>query len=205
MAMLAIFVRSRLLLRIGKRCSWRLCGQGPQLDQGYEPRGVRFPSPPGMAKVGRFYRGVRHARSERGEGVTGATRNMSEVRKWLDTTFETNDLDVDLLGQVDDQLLKDIGVSSAGHRLRIRNAITKLGAHFQSETAGGPLMSAGAASAAERRQVTVMFSNLVVQQHSRPAWTLKTSARSFQSIRSASQRPCSASAASLRSTWAMGC
>jgi hypothetical protein len=32
-----------------------------------------------------------------------------------------------LLGQVDDQLLKDIGVSSAGHRLRIRNAIAKLG------------------------------------------------------------------------------
>ena len=93
---------------------------------------------------------------------------MSEVRKWLDTiglaqyadAFETNDLDVDLLGQVDEQLLKDIGVSSAGHRLRIRNAITKLGAHFQSETAGGPLMSAGAASA-ERRQVTVMFSDLV--------------------------------------------
>ena len=93
---------------------------------------------------------------------------MSEVRKWLDTiglaqyadAFETNDLDVDLLGQVDDQLLKDIGVSSAGHRLRIRNAITKLGAHFQSETADGPLMSAEAASA-ERRQVTVMFSDLV--------------------------------------------
>ena len=80
---------------------------------------------------------------------------MSEVRKWLDTiglaqyadAFETNDLDVDLLGQVDDQLLKDIGVSSAGHRLRIRNAITKLGAHFQSGTADGPLMSAEAASA----------------------------------------------------------
>jgi hypothetical protein len=59
---------------------------------------------------------------------------MSEVRKWLDTiglaqyadAFETNDLDIDLLGQVDDQLLKDIGVASAGHRLRIRNAIAKL-------------------------------------------------------------------------------
>jgi hypothetical protein len=58
---------------------------------------------------------------------------MSEVRKWLDSidlaqyadAFETNDLDVDLLGQVDDQLLKDIGVSSAGHRLRIRNTISQ--------------------------------------------------------------------------------
>src|SRR5215475_12127706 len=93
---------------------------------------------------------------------------MSEIRKWLETiglgqyadAFEVNDIDMDLLAQVDDQLLKDIGISSAGHRLRIRNAITKLGAHVQSETADGPLMSAGAASA-ERRQVTVMFSDLV--------------------------------------------
>src|SRR5215831_14406478 len=93
---------------------------------------------------------------------------MSEIRRWLETiglgqyadAFEANDIDIDLLTQVDDQSLKDIGMSSAGHRLRIRNAITKLGAHVQSETADGPLMSAGAASA-ERRQVTVMFSDLV--------------------------------------------
>ena len=59
---------------------------------------------------------------------------MSEIRTWLDgigvaqyaIAFETNDIDLDLLSQVDDQLLKDIGVSSAGHRLRIRNAIAKL-------------------------------------------------------------------------------
>jgi class 3 adenylate cyclase len=93
---------------------------------------------------------------------------MSKIRKWLETiglgqyadAFEANDIDIDLLAQVDDQLLKDIGISSAGHRLRIRSAITKLGAHVQSESADGPLMSAGAASA-ERRQVTVMFSDLV--------------------------------------------
>ena len=60
---------------------------------------------------------------------------MSEVRSWLEAiglaqysdAFEANDIDIDLLGQVDDQILKDIGVSSAGHRLRIRNAIAKLG------------------------------------------------------------------------------
>ena len=60
---------------------------------------------------------------------------MSKVREWLEAiglaqyadAFEANDIDLDLLGQVDDQTLKDIGVSSAGHRLRIRNAIAKLG------------------------------------------------------------------------------
>ena len=55
---------------------------------------------------------------------------------------------------------------------------------------------------AERRQVTVMFSDLSAPRHYRPAWTLKTFARSFRPIRSASRRPCSASAALSRSTWA---
>ena len=58
---------------------------------------------------------------------------MSEIRKWLEAiglgqyadAFETNAIDMELLRQVDDQILKDIGVSAAGHRLRIRNAIAK--------------------------------------------------------------------------------
>ena len=59
---------------------------------------------------------------------------MSAVRNWLEAiglaqyadAFEANDIDTDLLTQIDDQVLKDIGVSSAGHRLRLRNAIAKL-------------------------------------------------------------------------------
>ena len=76
---------------------------------------------------------------------------MSEIRTWLDgiglaqyaNAFEANDIDIDLLGQVDDQVLKDIGVSSAGHRLRIRNAIAKLRPAICSRrcTAGSPKAS----------------------------------------------------------------
>ena len=52
---------------------------------------------------------------------------MREIRKWLESiglgqyadAFEANDIDMDLLKQVDDQVLKDTGVASAGHRLRI--------------------------------------------------------------------------------------
>jgi len=52
---------------------------------------------------------------------------MSEIRQWLETTelgqyadaFEANDIDMDLLRQA----LRDLGMTSAGHRLRIRNAI----------------------------------------------------------------------------------
>jgi SAM (Sterile alpha motif) domain-containing protein len=40
-------------------------------------------------------------------------------------TFEDDDIDMGLIGEAGDQVSKDIGVSSAGHRLRIRNAITK--------------------------------------------------------------------------------
>jgi hypothetical protein len=58
---------------------------------------------------------------------------MNEIRKWLESmglgeygdVFEANKIDIDLLKQVDDPILKDIGVSVAGDRLRIRNAIAK--------------------------------------------------------------------------------
>ena len=116
---------------------------------------------------------------------------MSEVRKWLETiglsqyadAFETNDLEIDLLQQIDDQLLKDIGVASAGHRLRIRNAIAKLEAKVPSETADGSLtaprmaerqqpvstlppapplsISSVVEPKGERRYLTVMFCDLV--------------------------------------------
>jgi class 3 adenylate cyclase len=93
---------------------------------------------------------------------------MSEIRSWLEAiglsqyagAFAANDIDMDLLGQVDDQTLKDIGVASAGHRLRIRNAISKL----SPRTALDPRENApGAAetTSAERRQLTVMFCDLV--------------------------------------------
>jgi len=102
---------------------------------------------------------------------------VSEIRTWLDgiglaqyaNAFESNDIDIDLLSQVDDQTLKDIGVSSAGHRLRIRSAIAKSNAALRPETAtqlqdrapGGSDGAETGQAAAERRQVTVMFSDLV--------------------------------------------
>ncbi|MBV8091387.1 MAG: adenylate/guanylate cyclase domain-containing protein, partial [Alphaproteobacteria bacterium] len=93
---------------------------------------------------------------------------MSAVRNWLEEiglaqyadAFEANDIDTDLLSQIDDQMLKDIGVSSAGHRLRLRNAITKLAPtsiiEGISEVPASP-----PPSEAERRQLTVMFCDLV--------------------------------------------
>jgi class 3 adenylate cyclase/tetratricopeptide (TPR) repeat protein len=95
---------------------------------------------------------------------------MSEIRKWLEVIglgqyadpFETNEIGMDLLGQVDDQMLKDIGVSIGGHRLRIRNAIAKLSRAPAAEVNLSPTPTPETPSAsAERRQVTVMFCDLV--------------------------------------------
>jgi hypothetical protein len=49
---------------------------------------------------------------------------VNEIRNGLEAIglgqyaggFDANDIDTELLPQIDDQLLKDIGVSSAGHR-----------------------------------------------------------------------------------------
>jgi class 3 adenylate cyclase/predicted ATPase len=93
---------------------------------------------------------------------------MSAVRNWLEEVglpqyadaFEANDIDTDLLTQIDDQVLKDIGVSSAGHRLRLRNAIAKLAPTSITEGIS-EVPASPPPSQAERRQLTVMFCDLV--------------------------------------------
>jgi SAM domain (Sterile alpha motif) len=96
---------------------------------------------------------------------------MSEIQNWLEgiglgqyaDAFESNAIDMELLRQVDDQILKDIGVSAAGHRMRIRNAIAKLAPAPVTEanlSASAPARETTTPSA-ERRQLTVMFCDLV--------------------------------------------
>src|SRR5690348_4224311 len=96
---------------------------------------------------------------------------MSEVRKWLEgiglgqyaEAFEANDIEMDLLGQIDDQALKDIGVPSTGHRLRIRKAIADLATapSDREPKTGVSSPRQSAPTGAERRQLTVMFCDLV--------------------------------------------
>jgi class 3 adenylate cyclase len=96
---------------------------------------------------------------------------MSEIRNWLEAiglgqyadAFETNAIDMELLRQVDDHILKDIGVSAAGHRMRIRNAIAKLAPAPVAEVTLSATTATHetAAPSAERRQLTVMFCDLV--------------------------------------------
>src|ERR1700739_3673151 len=95
---------------------------------------------------------------------------MSNVRRWLEAiglaqyadAFEAHDIDMELLRKVDDQALKDIGVSSPGHRLRLRSAIAAVSQQPppEAKATSGLAGRGSATSSAERRQLTVMFCDL---------------------------------------------
>jgi len=94
---------------------------------------------------------------------------MQQIEDWLKhfgmseyaRRFAENDIDLSVLPHLTDQDLKELGVS-LGHRRKILAAIAELGIAAQPKSepaiAGGEL---NPQEAAERRQVTVMFSDLV--------------------------------------------
>src|SRR3984893_5042340 len=73
--------------------------------------------------------------------------------------FRASEIDADILPELTDVDLEKLGVP-LGHRKRLLRAISVLAAP---ETSAGPSASAGAKpqDAAERRQLTVMFCDLV--------------------------------------------
>ena len=74
--------------------------------------------------------------------------------------FRVNDITIELLGQLTNDDLKEIGVVSFGHRKKLLEAIADRGG----AVSGSPeaaLSELKAQDSAERRQVTVMFSDLV--------------------------------------------
>jgi class 3 adenylate cyclase/predicted ATPase len=85
------------------------------------------------------------------------------VSEWLEqlgleqyaSNFSDNDIDAQLLTQLKDADLKEIGISSLGHRKKILDAIETL--DQQESEAIIPITSTGEA---ERRQLTVMFCDL---------------------------------------------
>ena len=116
--------------------------------------------------------------------------------------FRENDIDEAVLPSLTHDNLKELGVASFGHRVKLLDAVAALRGNASGKpTSVDPATTSSAPSArpedrAERRQVTVMFSDLVGSTALSPAWTRKTSARSFWPIRNASRTSCSASAAS---------
>src|SRR5690242_10852255 len=81
--------------------------------------------------------------------------------------FRDNDIDGEILCRMTAEDLKELGISSFGHRRRLVNAITALEGDSVARHAAQPAAGAASASAsfppidAERRQLTVMFCDLV--------------------------------------------
>jgi class 3 adenylate cyclase/predicted ATPase len=83
-----------------------------------------------------------------------------------ETNFRDNKINAELLPRLTDAGLKDIGVSALGDRLRLLDAIAALSAKateptVDSETKPGPTYRSAREVSAERRQLTVMFCDLV--------------------------------------------
>jgi class 3 adenylate cyclase len=84
-----------------------------------------------------------------------------------EAAFRENEIDETVLPNLTAEDLKDLGVASVGHRLKLLEAIAAL---RNDESAKAPSVDAATTSSApssppedraERRQVTVMFSDLV--------------------------------------------
>src|SRR5215469_5303614 len=96
-----------------------------------------------------------------------------DVGRWLrglglgqyETNFRDNKIDADLLPRLTDAVLKDIGISAAGDRLRLLDAIAALaGAKAPADVLASPSKPSapkGHEVSAERRPITVMFCDLV--------------------------------------------
>ena len=96
---------------------------------------------------------------------------MQQIADWLEKLgmseyaqrFTDNDIDFTILGDLTDQDLEKIGVASLGHRRKLLRAI----ANLETIEKSAPVVAVAAPAAplpldtAERRQVTVMFSDLV--------------------------------------------
>ena len=98
-----------------------------------------------------------------------------DVGAWLrglgleryEQAFRDNDVGADLLARLTAEELREIGVASVGHRRRLLDAIGELRVHAASSLHAEPEASAAvrpypeATVEAERRQLTVMFVDLV--------------------------------------------
>jgi hypothetical protein len=145
-----------------------------------------------------------------------------DVAAWLnrlgleqyERAFRENDVDAEVLPELTAEDLIGLGVTSIGHRRKLLAAIAALRDKPASPNENSaPIKAAGlaedpsrwASSTAERRQLTVMFCDLVGRRRCPPASTPRICARSSAPTIAASPTPSAALAALSPSIWAMAC
>jgi len=96
--------------------------------------------------------------------------SVMDLNTWLlslglqryEAAFRENEIDGTLLPSLTADDLKDLGVTIVGHRRKLLNAIAALRANAEAASVGGPgVARLHPQDAAERRQITVMFADLV--------------------------------------------
>ena len=137
---------------------------------------------------------------------------MQSIAKWLEELglgeyaqrFAENGIDFSVLGHLSDQDLKDLGVL-LGHRRKLQAAIAGLAEAVSAppKTAAAPITKPE--DAAERRQLTVMFCDLVGSTALSAGSIPRTCARSSAPIRTHARARLRVTTASSPSSWAMGC
>jgi class 3 adenylate cyclase len=75
--------------------------------------------------------------------------------------FRDNEIDWEVLPKLTSEDLREIGVAAVGHRRKLLSAIAALGASAPTAAATAAVSGASAPTEAERRQLTVMFCDLV--------------------------------------------
>ena len=121
-----------------------------------------------------------------------------------EAAFRENAISEKVLPNLTAEDLKDLGVGMVGHRRMLLDAIAALRADASTPT---PVSEASLATdkaaqdTAERRQVTVMFSDLVGST----ALSTRMDPEDLREVISAYPRPCAALEASSPDTWAMVC
>ena len=139
---------------------------------------------------------------------------MQQVADWLEKLglgqyaqrFAENDISFSVLPDLTDQDLKEIGVS-LGHRRQLLRAIAELtgGEKDAPKPAVATAASAAPQDTAERRQLTVMFCDLVGSTALSTRHGPRGSARGDRRYHRASPRRSAASTALSPNTWATAC
>ncbi len=135
---------------------------------------------------------------------------MQQIADWLERLgmseyaerFAENDIDFAILSDMTDHDFEKIGVASLGHRRELLRAIAVLNDGDKGTPKPAVTPPPQPQDTAERRQVTVMFSDLVGST----ALSARMDPEDLHEIissRNASPKPYAVSVASWRSMWAM--
>src|SRR5580704_9062088 len=102
--------------------------------------------------------------------LRGAEEHRMDIEAWLQSlgleryvpAFRDNEIDWEVLPKLTSDDLREIGVAAVGHRRKLLDAIAALGGPAPVADAPGlPTATLAPRSEAERRQLTVMFCDLV--------------------------------------------